>query len=342
MTVSPTNIERGFDAASLRQVGTTIVGLRQFNRRVKVVIEDAKASAIALANKSRTTAVTVDHPIDIVNESANDFRVRASFKRDIWGVPQPCYVEIYGLAPERRRNYQRTKNLKITVLAGYDPPTAPGGQRREPDAFIKVIGVLNAKQNNAKHDGPDWIMKFEGGDGARAYWGSRVNKSWAGGTPKAEIARELLQGLGKLGANAEKLLQQKGAGKTWKNGRVLNGRIAPHAAWILRELGLQHCIFNEEVILFPIDGTTQEVYEIGPDSGLVLSPEFSAPPHEGKPQLLKAKWLLTADSRPGALILLRSEAHGGQYRCRNMEHKIDTEGGDFYVDTELQALKGAA
>ncbi len=109
---------------------------------------------------------------------------------------------------------------------------------------------------------------------------------------------------------------------------------------MLRDLGLQHCIVNEEVILMPINGTTGEVYELSPESGLLGSPE-PVPYREGLPHLLKARSLMLPDLRPGALIILTSDAHSGQYRCRSMEHQGDTEGGPWFTEVELQPLKGA-
>lgn len=369
MTVSPASLERNFATAGLERVGSSIRGPQQINRRCKVVFEEARSSAITLTN-GKSTADTVDRTVFIANESRNDFRVKFKFARDIWGVPQPCSVEIYGLAQETRRLIQKTKFMRVSVIVGYDPPqldlarsltpgaatsTTAGGAfggavgggalgtspPRDADAFLKLVGVLSSKQVNPRHDGAEWITKFEGADGGRAYWGSRVNKSWAAGTPKAQIVGEMLKGAGKVGPQALATLQSKAGSAAWKNGRTFAGRIAPTLAWLLRDVGLQHCVVNEEVILLPIDGTTKEVYDLGADSGLIGTVEYAGQPVEGKPQLLKAKALLgLADLRPGALILLDSDAHKGQFRCRSMEHRGDTEGGDWYVETELQGLAG--
>jgi hypothetical protein len=170
---SPANIDKGFDAASLRKVGTSIVGHQLLNRRAQIIIEDPSASLIAasdqqreLRERGRTTAKTVQHPVLIINEHSNDLRVRFSIKRDIYAVPQPCYVEVFDLSPENRRLLAR-KNFRVQVIAGYDPPqtnaerigalerelgiTTGFGNNRDPNAFLR----REAAQPQARRPGLD-------------------------------------------------------------------------------------------------------------------------------------------------------------------------------------------
>jgi hypothetical protein len=293
---------------------------RAFGRRCVVTIEPRK-------ELTKTSATTGLQPVLVLNTDTDGLRVRFKFVKPAIWTPNTATVEIFNLAPDTRARLQ-DKNVRVTVLAGYG-------------SNLKLAGIFNAQQVNHKHEGPDWISKFEGGDGGQPFWHSRISKTFSGGTPKFDVAKQMLQSQGKLSPGAESILRQHSAGQSLKHSRTFAARNASEVRYILAELGLEHTVQDEEVIVYPKNGTTRDVYVITPESGLVGSPEYAAPPHPGKPKLLKIRTLMIPELRQRSLIQLQSAAHSGSFVLREVTHTGDTHSNDWFSDMEMGALKGA-
>jgi hypothetical protein len=317
MTVSTAR----FGALGVRKVGSEQSGQPLKDRRCIVTLENRKELV-----PNKFTPGVGSQPVLVINAEENDLRVRFKIKRDIVWTPNAGSIEVFNLSPENRAKAQG-KNHRVTLLAGYG-------------FNLRQVAVLSAQQINHKHEGPDWISKFEGGDAGRHHFHARVNKSYAAGTPQAQAVKDTLGALGVVPQSSLKLLNERAGGRTFKNGKVLYARAVEEARYLLRELGLEYTVVDEEVLLFPKDGTTTEVHVISPDSGLVGSPEYAAPPTPKQPQLLKVKTLMIPELRPGSLVVVRSATHNGEFRCRSVEHSGDTWANEWFSTLELQALKG--
>jgi hypothetical protein len=309
-------------------------GPRQFDRRCRVEIggpikpDDGSLSTHFLDDQ---TAGASRQKL-IVNELRDDIRVK--FKME-WQVnnwtPNIGYVEVYGLN-DADRLWCTNKNVPVVVFGGYGGSAVTIPPR---------VGTINVSQVNHKHDGPDWVTKFEGGDGGRAIGGAHASASYAAGTPSANVALDLGKLLGKVGAGSKALIEQKAAGRSFRNGYAVHGKAVREFKSQLADMGLEYTIQNEEIIVFERNGTTQQVFVISPESGLVGSPEFASPPAPGKPPQLKVKTLMNPELRPAAMVILKSAARSGRYRIMTLAHEGDNYGGPWYSDLVLSGIEGS-
>lgn len=328
MSVAP-NTSGGVD---LVRVGEEFQGRELKDRRAVLFISGEPFKLVSL--NSNLSDLYRDDPgtrrnVLVLNKDSNDFRIKFSIKRAFIYTPNLGKIEVYGLNDEHRA-ICTGKNQNVSLAVGYG-------------SDIAQCGVLSASQVNHKKE-VGWLTTFEGGDGQRLFREARVSASFGAGTPVAEVAKKLGGILGKFGASAEKTLKDASGGKTYKNGKTMHGRAVHEFRSVCRQLDLDYTVVDEEIVLIPKGGTTKEVAIIGPESGLIGSPEYASPPQLGKPHLLKVKMLLNPSLRPGMLIVLKSAAHSGNYQCRDLTHEGDVgygSGNDWYTTVEMLALQGA-
>lgn len=316
----------------LRPVGGELTGKQLADRRAVLFISGQPFKLIS-ANSQLADLYRDDpgtrRPVLVLNEKANDFRVKFSIKRAFIFTPNLGKIEVYGLNDDSRALCSG-RDVRVALAVGFG-------------ADIAQAGVLSASQVNHKNV-PGWVSTFEGGDGQRLFRGAQVSQSFGPGTKVYEIGKLVGQTLGKLGAGADKTLKDAAGGRVYRNGKTMHGRAVNEFRSICQQLGLEYAVVDEEIILIPKDGTTKEVAVIGPESGLIGSPEYASPPQLGKPHLLRVKMLLNPGLRPGMLIVLKSAAHSGSYQCRDLTHDGDVgygSGAEWFTTVECLALKGA-
>ncbi len=302
--------------------------LPQFNRSCRVTIGGPVTPNDQSLGAHFLDAVDSSRQVLIVNGNTGGLRIKfkAEWQLNNW-TPNIGYCEIYNLSKEHRQ-FCNNPMTPVVIEAGY------GGD-------LVLVATINAVQVNHKHDGPDWITKLEGGDGGRAFASAHISKSFAAGTPMANVAQQLGGLLGKMGAGSQATLQAAAAGKTFKNGYAVHGSPVRDFRSILRDLGLEYTVQNEEIIIAKRNETTQQVFVVSPQSGLVGSFEYATPPQPGKPHQLKGKILMNPLIRPGARIIVQTASHSGPYRCMTVGHEGDTYGNPWYTNLTIQGLQGA-
>jgi hypothetical protein len=321
MTVSPALVSSAFSGTVLVPTGPAIIGAPQYDRRCAVVIEANYRPGEHVPRGPTRPSITV-------NKDSNDLRVKFKLKYPFIYAPNLGEVSVYNLAPDSRAQCLG-KGIRVGVVCGYGADT-------------KLAGVINAIQINHKHEGSDWITKFEGSNGGNAQNNARVNKTFGAGTSLADAIKGMAGGLGKLGNGSARAVTAAAGSKAWKNGKSLYGNLADEFRGVLDEVGCEYTVYDDNVVIVAKGATTAELWVIGPDSGLVGSPEYASPPMPGRPKLLKVKILMNPVLRPGGKVILQSEAHSGQFRLRDVEHSGDTHGGDWYSTLELEGLRGAS
>lgn len=266
----------------------------------------------------------------IINPDGIQFPMRVRFRME-WQAnnwtPNIGYIEAYGLAADTRK-FCSNKGVPVALFAGYGdrPP---------------LVGIISVAQVNHKHDGPDWITKFEGGDGGRSFASGHMSQSFAAGTPMAKLMEQLGRIKGKWGSGSLQTMKEAAGNRALRGGYRIHGNPARDFQAMALDLDLEHTVYNEELIVAKRGATTQEVFVIGPESGLVGTPEFASPPHPGKPQQVKVRCLLNPLLRPFSRIILQSVFHRGHFRCMAITHSGDNYGREWYTDMVLQGIKEA-
>jgi hypothetical protein len=309
-----------FGSPSIRTVGVPVQGAQQYGRRCRVEI-----GGPVVPNNFSSTGLSRDKLL--VNEEADDLRIKFKVERTGLWTPNIGHVEVYGLN-EVDRKFAQHKSVPVALYAGYGTD-------------LKLVAIFNAVQVNSKHDGAEWVTKFEGGEGHRSFVNAHASASFSAGTPIGKAITQFGQLLGKIPASSQATINQASAGRSFRNGYAVHKKAEKAFKELCDHLAVEPCFSGDEIIIAPKGSTTQDVFVITPDTGLVGSPEYASQPQPGKPQLLKVKVMLNPLLRVKGLVILESAAHSGRYRIATLTHEGDSYGGTWYTDLELQGLKGA-
>lgn len=254
-----------------------------------------------------------------ISELRTSFHVTKSHKKE----PNTAEVTITNLSEARRRTLQQ-KGVRFILQAGYE------------GSGVGVIFSGDARTVEHKKDGSSWHTTIKTGDGERAFQFARSNESFAEGTRLSDVVRRLAGnmgiGLGNLNKIADSIPGQ------FSSGYAAFGPSSKELDKVLTQAGFEWSIQdNELLILKPDQNNGSSVPDIGPDSGLIGSPEYGSPEsiHQqikktGKP-LLKIKCLLNTDVKVSSQVNVRSDRHRGPVIVRKLEHIGDTHGGDWYT-----------
>lgn len=303
--------------------GVARTGAQQFDRIFRLALENIVPKQFQTDGNSAQIAV-------IDTDKIQGLRVRFEFSRPFVWTPCVGKIEVFNLSADTRAHIQ-DRNAKAVIAAGYRGTGLIG------------LGVMSVAQVSHRREGPDWITKLEGGDGGRNFWNARANLSFAGGTPMATAVNALVSKLGhKTGPGTIATIQKAFAGKVFKNGASFQGNAHEELRHLLKSAGVDLAIANETVYAIPEDGDIGQVIEIGPESGLIGSPDTSAPPHPGKPKLLKVKILLRPDLLRGQVVSLNTRQQKGIFRIYELKHTGDTHGDDWTTELTLYAAKVAS
>lgn len=309
-------------AAALDFASPAADGPMQKERIVKIIISKIVPDKFRVDDNN---AILIQ--IDGGSKEYEGLRIRFQFRRPLVWTPSIGTVEIYNLAPDTRALLGET-NARVIIQAGYR------------STGLKQLGIISTAQMLSRRSGPDWITKIEGGDGGRQHWNARINQGFAGKTNVIDIFKSMAGKSGlKLGAQTLASASQAMSGMQKKQGASYNGKVMDELRAVCKQAGLDIFIAHETIYVVPPDGNVGQLQVVGPDSGLIGSPEYAAAPHPGKPKLIKWKMLLKPEMLQGSPVKLDAEFHKGIYRARELNHTGDTWDLPWYTDVEAQAQK---
>lgn len=248
-----------------------------------------------------------------------DLRLQFKVTKHLGKAPNTGAITIVNLNAESRAAFQR-KDCAVLLEAGY--PTT-----------IAKIFLGDVRVANSRHEGTQWMTTLEAGDGERAYLHPRANESFKGGTSAATVVEKLgrVMGLdvGNLQAQASEL-----AGHQYVNGRQIRGRASRELDRILRSHRLEWSIQDGALQVLRPGQALQYVVDLGPDTGLVGTPDVGTPEKKKKRPTIKWRSKLIPEIKPGGIVNLRSSVHTGRVRVTEITHLGDTSSGDWYTDGE--------
>jgi hypothetical protein len=261
-------------------------------------------------------------------------RLSFKIKKDLAKAANTAEVTVYNLSAERRASLG-SKGARLVLEAGY----------AESDDVLAVLGSVGTREQifagdvrliEHKHEGPNWATKLSSGDGERALAHARFSSSFAPGTSLVEVvkgaAKSLGVGEGNLGAAlGEEAIQ-------YASGYVAHGFASLELDKVLRRAGFEWSVQDGQLQVLRPGAATQEVVVLGPESGLIGSPEMGSAEKKGGRPVLKLKSLLQPRLKPGARVEVRSRSYAGLYRILKVEHSGDTEGADWFSSLEAATL----
>lgn len=253
-----------------------------------------------------------------------ELRVSFKVKKTTGKEPNKAEVVITNLNADRRAQLQQ-QGGKFILLAGYEGPG------------VEQLFVGDVRNVAHVRDSADWNTTIHSGDGERAYRWARVNESFKAGVPVTDVISKIVTAMGVAQGNLGLALSGL-AGIPFTQGFAAHGTARSQLDTILRSQGYTWSIQDGAMQVLGFDATLAGyIPELGPDSGLVGSPEFGAAEKNKGPKI-KGKCLLQPKIKPGGKVKLNSERFKGEIRITEVEHTGDTHGGDWYSAFEGEPL----
>lgn len=258
-------------------------------------------------------------------------------------TPNSSDFRIWGLRRETREQLERT-GTRCVLYAGYV----------EQDGPLKMFeGEVTFAWTS--FDGPEVVTKFELGEGVSSYRDTAVSLSYPGGAGSRQVLQDIAgqMGLG-LDVAPDAML------RTWQNGLSFHGPARHALDRVTRATGLSWSIQGGAVQVTRAGGATaRRAIVLAGDSGLIASPERE---RKGAQQTARVRnqdtqesvrvastskaydgWrtksLLMPTILPGDPVKLESRSAEGVFVAREVQHRGDSEGGDW--TTELLLVDAA-
>lgn len=259
-------------------------------------------------------------------------RIQFRSEKSLQQEPNKAEVSIWNLSQDTRGKLTDAvdRHEAVVVLeAGY---AASGADPSTTEVLFKG----DARIISHVRQGADWVTRLQSGDGAAAYKSARMVGSFAPGTKRGTVIEEAAKALGlPLGNLKERIKAHdfKGALTEFVGGFSAAGKASSQLTELLSPLGLGWSIQDGQLqVLGEKDATSAQPVLLGPESGLIGSPEL------GDQGVVKVKSLLQPGIRPGRRIELDAEAVRGLFRVERVTHSGDTHGTDWYSEAEVKPL----
>ena len=259
----------------------------------------------------------------------SDLRVSFDIQRTSRSKPNPAKIVIYNLSKSTREAISE-RLTPVRLVAGY------GGQAGQ---------IFSGQLDSAEHGkaGATIVSTIHASDGRGAWQSYATAKGWRGGTPWAEVVRELATSMG-LEVGPASLAQVTGSAR---GTYAVQGYAWREMDLLIATLGLQWSIQDGALQVVQADKTTQEsVVLLTPDSGLVGVPRFTDPKisRVGRNRTRRVRSavevnaLLQPEFKPGRYIRIESQTMTGDYRLDSVHHKGDSHQGPLISTLACSAV----
>lgn len=261
--------------------------------------------------------------------------------KDLKKEPNRCQLVVYNLNEDNRKALHALSNVTVQIKVGYlgintEDESAEGTPSPAFNDEESLIFQGDIFQIYSQKDGPDWKTFLNTSDGTKAHKHSRINKCFTKGTSFQQIGKELI---GAYQLDGKKAITRLGKGDieglndTTINNYVLSGSVSKELDKLLEKFSLSGSIQNGELlILKSTDTASEDILELGPETGLIGSPE------PGCDKLLKIKSLILPHLSPGYKIKVESASFSGLYRIEKVVYNGSTFGNDWYANIEGKPL----
>lgn len=249
-----------------------------------------------------------------------DLDVEFKVSKDLDPEPNTATVRIYNLSASSRKAIESVEEtLRWRLEAGY------GGE-------TSVLFEGDIRKASSSREGPDIVTTIEGGDGERAYRGSRVNRSFGPGTSLRSVIERVGEtmalGVGNLAERAA-TSGFEGLGNVFSEGVVVSGPSARELTGLLAGSGLEWSVQDGTLQVLPrLRALAGTAVLLSARTGLVDSPSVDS---EG---VVKATTLLVPDLFPGRRVRVESEFVRGTYRTTKAEYVGKTDGNEWFISIE--------
>ncbi len=282
-----------------------------YGRRAKLVI----------AKPLTDLRATAPNALEIAT-AGTGLRIQFRIKKTLEREPNTAKITVTNLSAVTRAKMQGAGH-RVILEAGY-PET------------LATIFVGDTTRILHRQDGANWLTEIEAQDGHRAFTQPRAAESFASGTHYSTAAKRLV---GRMGLSVADSAALDALAGQFVHGFSWVGPAARGLEWVLQAAGVEWSIQNNRLqILHPGAANRDAVVELGPDSGLVGSPEFGSADKKGGSPPVVARALLSGRIVPGGRVKLNATQFKGGFRVLAVDHEGDTSGGAWYTRFEARPL----
>gem|GEM_PF-1182907 len=205
--------------------------------------------------------------------------------------PNSCHIDIFNLGPKNREILSKYQRVPVLLKAGYQ------------DSVGLIFKGDMIRCSHLK-EGPTWKSSLVNGDGANAIQSTRINKSFAKGTPVKTVIKEIAAQLGLPYSSAIK--QCEGLDKNLERSFAASGNPMDELGRILRHFGYSTSVQNQALqIIKQGEPLEQQAISLSANSGLSATPEL------GSDKKLQIKSVLMPELLPGSMVHVDSAVFKG-------------------------------
>lgn len=238
-------------------------------------------------------------------------------EKDLKPEPNPCHIEIYNLGANNREILSKYKGVPVLLKAGYE-------------GHVSVIYDGDFVRCTHIREGPTWRTILTNGDGINAIQSTRIDKSFAKGTPVKTVIKEIAHQLKIPSGDALKQLET--ITEIINRGFTVSGSPMDELCRILRAYDYGASVQNNSLQILKLgESLEKEVIKLSSNSGLKGSPEI------GTNNKIQVNSVLMPQLLPGHNIHIESAVFNAFVKVESLHFKGANFGDSW--DTELQCIK---
>lgn len=254
---------------------------------------------------------------DRVEYMVDGLRITFSVKRTLSKNSNDAKISVFNLSESTRSTLER-KPTHVRLSVGY----------QDSGSQLLFGGDVRYVEHTHTHTNGTWETKLEVGEAERALLHARLTKSYAEGTTRETILRDLCTAMQipvpiRLPA-AVKAAALNGFSAYGRASDSLARLIAPHRYMIV------------DGVLRLENQDYEFVASLSESTGLVSTPEIEYDKQTSKPKKIKVACVLSPEIMPGSRIQVKSKRFEGTVRVESVEHVGDTHGNDWITKMECK------
>jgi hypothetical protein len=253
-----------------------------------------------------------------------NLRVEFDVQKENKAAANKASIRVYNLS-ENSRSKIRERDAFVRVFCGYEGEGGAG-----------LVFVGNAQFIFSQWETPDIVTIIEAQDGIKTTRESRTSFGYGPGTSAQTVLNRIIGDMDLIPR------QSFNASGTYPNGYAFNGRCRDALDEVCGKFGLTWSVVDNQIQILPTGGSTNRVYLLSPETGLINTPERLAN-QDGDldgAKRTEAEWKLTClmnpNLNPGDRVEIRSRQAAGIFRIDKLQHVGDTRGSDWYTIVEVR------
>lgn len=284
-----------------------------------------KKIRITLAKPVKGSFTKIEPNAIVVTGLRMAFKIEKKLQKN----PNTAEVILYNLNPASRALCEK-KPLHIRLDAGYS-------------TSIHRLWTGDMTFSQSRLDGIDWVTRIEVANGERAFNHARATRSFKAaqggkGSNCMDVVNEVSKSM-EMPVTLTDDVRAELSKAELKQALSLRGPARKSLDKLLKTRNLEWSIQDGQIqILRPQQLRADQAFLISQATGMIGTPDYTAPKKPGEKPSLKVKSLLHPSLTPGQKIKVESEAITGVFRLEAVTHTGDTHTDEFFSEMECKPV----